>query len=245
MIPYLIKALIISLVFTGVIADASAEKIGLKNSKGIVVLDPGHGGNDYGVRGAGDRYEKVAALNLARMISDRLTKLGYHVVLTRTDDYGVDLSDRTAVANHIGADLFISLHAGGSFLQSVGGTSVYYFKEASASAPEVAKPAYGTVDEDEPAIPWDQLQTKYLASSMALAEVMHKRMLEITQDPGSSVQGAPLLVLKGADMPAVLIEFGYLTNPNEGKALSDDDYLNLLAKAMSRGIESFLSKHNR
>jgi N-acetylmuramoyl-L-alanine amidase len=241
----LATGLMILLAAVAVTANASDKERIPGSVRGIVVLDPGHGGNDLGVKGPDGTYEKVVTLAMARIISDQLSKDGYKVVLTRMDDYGVDIADRAAKANHAKADLFISLHAGGSFLYNVSGASVFFFKKSSAPALKFKKSTYAALDEEDLPIPWNRLQDKYLSGSMKLAEMMLAQILKITQDPNSTVRGAEILVLEGADMPAVLIEFGYLTNPNESKAFSDRDFMALLANAMSKAVKTFLSKQDQ
>lgn len=222
-------------------AASSPKKLVLSKYKGTVVLDPGHGGNDIGAQNAEGTQEKSVTLNLARMIADRIGD-DFKVVLTRTDDYWVDIPDRTAVANNQKADLFISLHAGGAFLRSVGGTSVFYYDSYSDTTIKEKKPSLDTLDEPDAPIPWDRIQEKHLTRSKKLAQMIQSELFLITQDPDSRIRGAPLVVLKGADMPAVLIEVGYLTNPNESKALVDENFLTLISDAIIKAIEEFLSK---
>jgi N-acetylmuramoyl-L-alanine amidase len=206
---------------------------------GIIVLDPGHGGNDIGAQSVAEIQEKAVTLNMAQLIADKLGK-DYKVVLTRTDDYWLDIPGRTAVANHQQADLFISLHAGGSFQHSAGGPGVFYYETASEPSLTVKRAGLDPLADPDSPVLWNHIQDKYLTSSKRLAKIIQARIFTITQDPDSTVQGAPLLVLKGADMPAILIELGYLTNPNESKALVDQNYLTLLAEAISKGIREYL-----
>ena len=221
--------------------EATAKNPVIPKYEGIVVLDPGHGGNDIGVQNSDGIQEKAVMLRLARMISERISD-DVKVVLTRTDDYWVDLPDRTAVANHLKADIFISLHAGGSFLHSIGGISVFYYDNFSDSTRQAKEPPYDPLADSDAPIPWNQIQGKYLARSQKLAKMIQSELFRITQDPDSRSRGAPLAVLKGADMPAVLIELGYLTHPNESRALVDEDFLPLVSDAIIRAIEEFLSK---
>ncbi|MBT8358976.1 MAG: N-acetylmuramoyl-L-alanine amidase, partial [Deltaproteobacteria bacterium] len=100
-----------------------------------VVLNPGHGGHDHGVKGPAGTLEKNVTLGLAQLIRDQLKKK-YKIILTRSDDYWVDIPGRTAVANHKKADLFISIHAGGSFLHQAKGINIFYYKELAGFALE-------------------------------------------------------------------------------------------------------------
>lgn len=224
--------------------ESLPKKLVFAKYEGIVVLDPGHGGNDIGAQNSGGILEKAVTLRLARMIAEKISD-DFKVVLTRTDDFWVDLPDRTAVANNLRADLFISLHAGGSFLHSVGGTSVFYYDSYSDAGTREEKPAFDPLKDPDAPIPWNRIQDKYLARSQKLARIIQSELFRITQDPGSGTRGAPLVVLKGADMPAVLIELGYLTHPNESKALADEEFLALITDAIIKAIEEFLSKKGK
>ena len=237
----LVASLVALAIILGGTSAALSKQLFRQNYKGIIVLDPGHGGNDTGAQSSDGIQEKTVTLNLARMIANKL-KDDFKVVLTRTDDYWLDIPNRTAVANHLNADLFISLHTGGSFLHSVDGTAIFYFENYSQPRGKKETSSIGSLTSNDSPLQWKQIQAKYVTSSKKLAEVMQAQIFTITQDPDSRVQGAPLLVLKGADMPAILIEFGYLTNPNERKALIDNDFLALFAKAISKGIKTFFSK---
>jgi N-acetylmuramoyl-L-alanine amidase len=239
-------ALFASLVALAIILSgtsaALSQQLFRQNDKGIVVLDPGHGGNDVGAQSSDGIQEKTVTLNLARMIANKLED-DFKVVLTRTDDYWLDIPNRTAVTNHLNADLFISLHTGGSFLHSVGGTAIFYFEEHPESAMKEEQPSLNSLTNgDSGPIGWNRIQDRYLTNSRKLAEIMQSQILKITQDPDIRVKGAPLAVLEGADMPAILVEIGYLTNPNEGKALGDQEFLSLIAEAISKGIRKFLSR---
>lgn len=223
---------------------ALSQKLNLPKQNAIIVLDPGHGGNDAGAQSADGTEEKAVTLNMAQMIAAQL-KDDYKVVLTRTDDYWLDIPSRTAVANHQKASLFISLHAGGSFLHSAGGISVFYYENPSDSSPTDKKPALDSLAETDSPVAWNHVQEKYLSNSKKLAEIIQSQIFKITQDAESNIQGAALVVLQGADMPAILIELGYLTNPSESKALVDPDFLPLMADAIGKGIKVFLSQKSK
>ena len=205
---------------------------------GTVVIDPGHGGHDTGAKGAEGYHEKIVTLTLSRLISDRLQP-DYRVILTRNADYRLDIPDRTAVANQEGADLFISIHAGGSYLKEATGLSVFYFKELQEN-PEAAE-AEPAEDRKEPQ-PWDTVQIRHQTASIELAGHFHSFFQNngiITVNP---IEGMPLLVLQGADMPAVLIEIGNLTHPLEGKSLKDTSFLSELADQIKNAIDTYIKK---
>ncbi|MBW2569838.1 MAG: N-acetylmuramoyl-L-alanine amidase [Deltaproteobacteria bacterium] len=243
---YLIKSRFILLFLLIIIylciasVNVKAKELFFDKHKKIVVLDPGHGGHDTGAHGPEGTYEKTVALTLARMLASELRDK-YRVFLTRTDDYLVAISERTALANHKEADLFISIHAGGSFLHQAGGMSVYYYKEISqALLNETADKE--KLKNSHDLIPWDDLQKRHKPASKVLAKLMQHHLNKKIKHIETRIEGMPLIVLSGVDMPAILIETGYLTNPLEEKKMLDAKVLADLTKAISNGIDDFLLK---
>ncbi len=231
------------LILVAVPAKAAGKQKLFEAYKQVIVLDPGHGGGDPGARGPNGTLEKTVALALARILATELESQ-YHVVLTRSDDYQVDIDTRTAQANHLKAALFISLHTGGSFVHRTTGATVFFyqaFPNESASGPP--SPAPGSRKAGAPRL-WEDLQKRHVETSRILAGLINNRLNRLENIAPSKVQGAPLAVLQGADMPAVLIEPGYLTNPAEEEKLRDRHYLMALATAIRRGIEDFLARKN-
>jgi N-acetylmuramoyl-L-alanine amidase len=209
--------------------------------KRIIVLDPGHGGLEIGARGAGGTEEKTVALALAGLISAELRR-DYKVKLTRSDDYYVDLANRTALANHLKAAVLISLHTGGSLVYSTAGPRIYYHQRVPGTVSDRRQSTDLQSSHNHYATPWDSVQTKYLESSRVLARTVGSRLSNLNYIEDIPVQAAPLAVLQGAQMPAILIEIGYLTHPTEESNLSNDRYLKDIAKEISLGIENFLSR---
>ena len=203
-----------------------------------VVLDPGHGGHDHGAKGPAGTLEKSVTLGLAQLIADQLKK-NYKMILTRSDDYSVDIPDRTAVANHQKADLFISIHTGGSFLHQAKGINIFYYKELSGFALETAVDSSKQGNAANPKTLWDNIQTGHIASSKALAQIIQNNISSQLEFSKSKIQNADLMVLKGADMPAILIEVGYLTNPADEKKLQSPEFLTDFATAISNGIDDY------
>lgn len=198
-------------------------------AKKIVVVDPGHGGRDFGARGTGGALEKTVTLALARQIESVL-KSRCKVKLTRTGDYGLEIIRRTDVANHLKADVFVSIHTGGSFQHDARGMRVYYFRESRSNSPS------GSLEEINS---WDRIQLKHLKDSGRLADFIRKRLQETVPTKRCEVDTAPLLVLRGADMPSVLIEIGTLTNTEDEKQLSASENLDALGRAIADGINDF------
>ena len=220
--------------------EASAKNLIVDDYQGVIVLDPGHGGDDKGAQGPEGTLEKDVTLNLARMLAVELGNR-HKVILTRTDDYRMDIPDRSALANHEDAHLFISLHTGGSFFHQAGGMTLFYFKEPTGSAltPDTE---YSKTFNPSTQIPWDKIQSRHKTTSSVLAELILKRINEQIIFNKSKVQGDPLMVLEGADMPAIVIEIGYITNPAEEKTLRDTNVLSKIAKGICNGIDDFFQK---
>jgi N-acetylmuramoyl-L-alanine amidase len=222
------------------VARAASGPSPLSTQQRIIVLDPGHGGYDNGAKGPEGTLEKTATLEFARVLAETL-KDTYKVILTRTDDYRVDLLTRTATANHINADLFISIHTAGSFLHQAGGISLYYYEKASTSAFGSEPDTMETLKHDTLQTPWSDIQNKHQEASKTLAELILKRINQ-TPEFKADIQGAPLMVLEGADMPAVLIEIGYITNPVDEKNLNDISWMTDVASRIKSGIDDFFEK---
>jgi N-acetylmuramoyl-L-alanine amidase len=202
----------------------------------IVALDPGHGGHDRGARGPTGLLEKRVTLELAQKLALRLESR-YLVRLTRSDDYDVELHQRAATANHSKADLFISLHTGAGFVHAAQGLTVYYYQSGSPGTGSIAEGAVVT----EPRH-WKDLQQRYTAASKALATHMQLTLEAMPQRPSCQVRGAPLAVLQGVDMPAILIEVGHITHPTTEKLLSQSHGLQALVNAIDQGIDRFLAE---
>ena len=230
--------MLIAMMLATLLSDAEAKTPFFKEIKKIVVLDPGHGGHDTGAVGPDKSQEKNVTLKMATALASEL-KNEYKVELTRTGDYGLDIPGRTNMANHLEADLYISIHTGGSFLHNASGIIIFYFKEFPGQSYSKVPESFENSDVK---IQWDKIQSKHAGSSMILAKSIQTRINEVMQFSRCKVQSAPLLVLRGADMPAVLIEIGYLTNPAEEKALNDPGETGRLAAAISAGIDDFFSK---
>ncbi|MDO9566165.1 MAG: N-acetylmuramoyl-L-alanine amidase [Candidatus Desulfaltia sp.] len=238
----LIICLLMSICF--IATNGNAELDLFYGEKKIIVLDPGHGGHDKGARGADGTFEKTITLNLAKMIADELGSK-YRTSLTRTDDYLLSIPDRTAVANHMGADLFVSIHVGGSFLHKASGITVYYFKEMSDTDITFNGATSETYSPDNDPTTWDDIQKRHITRSRALAKLTQTHINDMIKHMETGIEGVPLVVLSGADMPAILIEIGYISNPGEEKKLCDTQILSEFAKAISKAIDIFLSEKNQ
>jgi len=205
----------------------------------VVVVDPGHGGATPGVTGEAGLSEKQLTHDLAQLIAAQLRNR-YRVVFTRTSDVNVAIEDRTGLANNEKATAFISLHAGGSINRTVEGITLFYYTGgfsdvgASLSAAKLTDTVPATQ-------PWQRVQIAHRAASSVLAHRIKTRLEAPPAPSAISVTDAPLRVLMGADMPAVVIEVGYLTNPLEEKRLMDDSHRSSLARRIAQGIDDFFN----
>lgn len=223
-----------------VTTEANPKKMRFHLQKKTIVIDPGHGGYETGGQGPDGTFEKTVTLKFAQVLAEELGKT-YKTILTRTDDYWVDIPARSATANHVGADMFISIHTGGSFLHQASGMSLYYYQKTSKSTLTLDPDSSKEFKNDNPEVSWANIQDRHQQNSKILAESVRDRIGRQTQYK-PEIEGAPLMVLEGADMPAILIEIGYITNPVDEKSLLDIDVLSKIAQAMRNGIDDFFEK---
>ena len=213
------------------------------------MIDPGHGGENPGARGAGGTLEKDVALSIARKLKAELVNArGLSVFLTRDRDLDVGLDERTAIANNYKADLFVSIHANASRARGAKGSEVYFLSyQASddesrwvAQTEGAAEPVAGaTPGSDLALILWDMAQAEHLEESSALASRIQEELAVVTGSEGRGVKQAPFRVLVGAAMPAVLVEVAFISNPEEEKLLASEAYQAKIAGSLARGIERF------
>lgn len=213
-----------------------------------IVLDPGHGGSETGAVGPSGEAEKDLTLEIARSLRRRLVeRLPVRVVLTRDQDEELPLDARSAVANQNKADLFVSIHVNSSLGAGARGAETYFLSmEASdARAAEVAaaenregRPAGAGEDPlyDLQLILWDLAQSYHLAASQRVATLIQEELDGALGLRDRGVKQAPFRVLMGAAMPAVLVEVGFLSNPEEEARLQDPAYRADLVDALVRAI---------
>ena len=224
-------------------SEGGAKKPISRDTLKTVVLDPGHGGNDSGAKGPDGSLEKIVTLALARMISSELSGK-YRVVLTRTDDYFIDLIERTSIANQLKSDLFISIHTGGSFLHKTSGTMIFYYQGISGAPLETEAASNQPFESGPDKTPWNEIQLRHINSSRVLADLIKKGLKSIFKGFECEIRDAPLLVLSGADMPSIHLELGYLTNPADEKSLRDQHFLSKVAKGISLGLDAYLQQRS-
>jgi N-acetylmuramoyl-L-alanine amidase len=213
-----------------------------------IVLDPGHGGDETGAKGPGGALEKDVALAVARQLKGLLeSRLGVRVLLTRDGDQTVALDARAALANNNKADVFVSLHANASVRGSARGAEVFYLSageyngEARQHAALEAElmPAYNGGERRVEMILWEMAQLQHLQDSAALASIVEQQLRARVPMTPAAIQQAPFIVLVGANMPAVLVEMGFVTNPDEEKLLTSPAHQALLAQAIFDSLVQF------
>lgn len=198
-----------------------------------VAIDPGHGGRDDGARGPTGLLEKTITLSMARQLVIEL-ETEFQVTLTRSDDYHVDLYERTAIANHAKANLMVSLHTGAGFRHVFRGRMIYYHAGRADEAESDNARTQSTQNG------WHQVQSRHLQASKTLAETIKRHLDALADGESCHIQAAPLVVLQGADMPAVLVEIGHITHPETEKTISQTEGMTLLVNTISQGIREFL-----
>jgi N-acetylmuramoyl-L-alanine amidase len=211
-----------------------------------IVIDPGHGGDEAGAKGGSGTVEKDVTLAVARKLKAVIeARLGVRVLLTRDADQAVPLDERAALANNNKADLFVSLHANGSLRKETSGAQIYYLSAdqagdaARSAVGRQTLPALGGGSRDVEMVLWEFAQVAHVRESAALAGALEEQMRGRVRLSTRSVQQAPFRVLAGANMPAVLIEMGFLTNPDEELQLASDVYQGTLAQAILDGLLRF------
>ena len=203
----------------------------------VVTLDPGHGGQEVGAEGQGGTFEKEVVLAVTKRFQKKLEeRLGVSVILTRNEDRALSLDERAAIANSNKSNLFVSIHADASPRPQARGSTVYFLSHSSASneAP-IASP------ENLNFILWHMAQTSQLSQSAKLAEILQEELQAVTgsQQTNRGIKQNTFRVLRGAMMPAVLVELGFISNPKEEIQLTAPDYQERLAEALYRGIRRY------
>ena len=218
-----------------------------------VVIDPGHGGDDTGAVSASGTKEKDLALQMAVRLKAAIeSRMGLRVLMTRDGDQSVSLDRRSALANNNKADLFISLHAGASPQRNLSGAHILALRldhyatraPAQSQAPEPVPIVGGGTRLIAP-VPWDLAQLPYGEESVLLGRQLIERLNE-RKVPlySATVDAMPLRVLAGVNMPAILVEAGFLTNADDERALKGDrlaaivDALVETVAAVRRGVRA-------
>jgi len=213
-----------------------------------IVIDPGHGGEESGVKGPGGALEKDVTLAVARRVKAAIEgRLGMRVLLTHEGGTRVEADGRAAIANNNKADLFISLHANGSLQPDVRGAIIYTLSldrvgedaRRQSRADRAVLPLFGGGSREVALVEWELAQAAHLDGSNAFAGIVDQKLRTTAGLPSVALQRAPMRNLAGTNMPAVLIEMGYLSNVEEEKLLTSGDFQNGLALALTEAVAAF------
>ena len=212
-----------------------------------IVIDPGHGGKDPGALGRGSLKEKAIVLSISEKLRDILKRKGYTVLMTRDTNHFIPLKQRTIFATRHKADLFLSIHANGSRSPKAKGIETYYLSVASTdkasediAARENADSGY-SIQELETLLK-GIIQESKSEDSKRLAKHVQQALVQATGAVDRGVKHARFVVLIGTNVPAILIETGFVSNPTEGRKLTTSAYQHKIAVAIAQGIEKFLGK---
>jgi N-acetylmuramoyl-L-alanine amidase len=214
-----------------------------------VVIDPGHGGKDPGAVSSWSGREKDINLRVAKELESELKKRGFRVVMTRSRDMYLPLEDRVAVAKRYNADLFISIHSNANRSHYMSGVEVYYLTPTKLDSPgrslqlaRVNEGWQGKVNFSTRAILWDMVLTKSYSLSLESANIFYTTL----RNMGYKVKppkAANYHVLRNAYTPAILVELGYVSNPEEGRMLRQPKYQKQLAQSLASSIVYLNRRH--
>jgi N-acetylmuramoyl-L-alanine amidase len=235
------------------LASLLSRGVALSEEPFLVVIDPGHGGEHLGALGPAGNAEKNLTLRIARRVAERCRKeLHARVVLTREHDEDVELQDRVELANRKRASLFLSIHlnsvANRAARHTVRGVETYFLSadpsdasaEALAERENLDQPVQHRSHRGEVDLILNDLSLNAAqADSSRLAYAVHERVVAATGDVDRGVHQAPFFVLTGARMPAVLLEVGFISNPDQERQLLASAYEDEVAEAIVQGIHDF------
>ena len=233
-------------------------KSGKKSGRMVtIMLDPGHGGEDPGAIGARGSMEKNVTLSIARRLRERIeSDPNMRAALTRDGDFFVPLGTRVQKARKARADLFVSIHADAWIKPEARGSSVFVLSEKGASsaaarylaqkeneADKVGGVNFTVSDPHLARTLMDLTQTATQNDSMKLGKSVLSNLGSVNALHKASVEQAGFAVLKAPDIPSVLIETAFISNPEEEKRLNDEEYQDKLAEAIMRGIRQYLARN--
>ncbi len=230
------------------------EREPVTRKKRIVVIDPGHGGDDPGAVGLGGTQEKDIVLKIARRLKDKLNKrVGYRAFLTRSGDYYVPFSKRLKIAREHGADLFLSIHADAAPNRRAQGASVYCLSIRGASteaarllamkenlADMMGGSPNGESNEASGPIVLNMYQTNTINTSKIFGQSVLENIGRVMPLKFASVQSAPFRVLKLPEIPSLLVETAYISNKREEKLLRSRQHQAKIADAIAASVAEIL-----
>jgi N-acetylmuramoyl-L-alanine amidase len=222
-----------------------------------VAIDPGHGGEDPGAVGKRGTFEKNVTLSIARRLEQMIaSESKMRVLLTRDGDYFVPLGQRVARARRVQADLFVSIHADAWIKPDVRGSSVFALSERGATSTAAAWMArrendadliggidLGTHDPGLARVLLDLSTTAQISESLRFGNAVLRELERVNDLHKPRVEQAGFAVLKAPDIPSILVETAFISNPQEEMRLKDEGYQQAMAQAMFRGIERYFAKY--
>ncbi len=238
------------------------KQVSRRRKRFVVAIDPGHGGKDPGAIGRNGTREKDVVLKIARRLYSRINKQsGMKAVLTRDGDYYVSLRKRMEKARSKGADIFISIHADANPNRKLTGSSVYILSENGASSEAArwlanSENSYETMlggayvsrsNKVLSSLLLDLSQSATIDNSLGIAKNVLQELGGVNSLLRKKVESAAFVVLKSPDIPSMLVETAFISNPKEERRLNSSHYQNKLANAMFHGIRRYhlaQKKHN-
>lgn len=222
-----------------------------------IMLDPGHGGEDPGATGQAGTHEKNVVLSIARRLRKRIeAEPNMRTVMTRDGDYFIPLGQRVEKARRVQADLFVSVHADAFTNRTAHGSSVFVLSEHGASSAaarwlarrENASDLIGGVDlkVKDPYLArtlLDLSQTATSNDSMKLGRDVLGQLGDVNPLHQGRVEEAAFAVLKAPDIPSILVETDFISNPEEERRLNDDAYQDVIADAIFKGVKNYFAKN--
>ena len=222
----------------------------------VIAIDPGHGGEDPGASGPGGLREKTVVLQIARRLENQLAKIpGFKPMLVRNGDYYVSLKNRRDRARALEADLFVSIHADAFREKSAYGASVYalstrgatsttaqYLADSENAADLVGGVELADMDPMLAGVLADLSMTGTLDTSLNLGALILEQIDGVARLHKKRVEQAGFAVLKSPDVPSLLIETGFISNPGEAERLATPAYQDKMARAIRRGIQSWFAR---
>lgn len=217
-----------------------------------VVIDAGHGGRDPGAIGFSGSYEKTIALAVAKKLGDYIEQYlpELNVVYTRKNDVFIDLDERGRIANRAQGDLFISIHTNSHNTRQPHGAEIYFLgMNRTKEAFEVMKRENSVIEfqdnaqvqelTQEQLLIYELSNSGYMASSQRFAELLERQFAERARRRSRGVKQAGLIVLWNASMPGVLVELGFISNPEEERFMNSDYGQAILASAIFRAVRDY------
>lgn len=222
----------------------------------VIVIDPGHGGEDLGAVGPRDTNEKDIVLSISKYLFDLLREdVRFEPLMTRQDDIFISLSERTSLANSVGGDMFVSIHANASENKKARGLITFFLADAktdqarAAATLENSSIRFENVEDQRQYLTdldftlRDMIQTEFQRESADLADIIQKEVSKATKIKSLGIDQAGFFVLDKAYMPAVLVETAFISNRDDEKILRDKSFQKKCARAIYDSIVAFKEKY--